>query len=269
MPSAAPSTNSIAAAAASPRVWIIVPTYNERENVGPICEAILATVPQASILFVDDASPDGTGELADGLARQHPNVAVLHREAKQGLGRAYVAAFRHVLARGADVVVQMDADFSHPMRFLPALLAPLASDRADLVLGSRYIRGGQIPRWNIMRRLVSRGGSLFAGIVLLMPYRDLTGGFKAFRATVLKAIDLDHLHAGGYAFQIETTFRARLAGARIVEVPITFEERRAGQSKMSMGIFTEAFRLVLALRLTTLHGRRRALPDDRSPSQRA
>jgi dolichol-phosphate mannosyltransferase len=162
----------------------------------------------------------------------------------------------------------MDADFSHPMRFLPALLAPLASDRADLVLGSRYIRGGQIPRWNIMRRLVSRGGSLFAGIVLLMPYRDLTGGFKAFRASVLKAIDLDHLHAGGYAFQIETTFRARLAGARIVEVPITFEERRAGQSKMSMGIFTEAFRLVLALRLTTLHGRRRALPDDRSPSQR-
>jgi dolichol-phosphate mannosyltransferase len=120
-----------------------------------------------------------------------------------------------------------------------------------------------------MRRLVSRGGSLFAGIVLLMPYRDLTGGFKAFRASVLKAIDLDHLHAGGYAFQIETTFRARLAGARIVEVPITFEERRAGQSKMSMGIFTEAFRLVLALRLTTLHGRRRALPDDRSPSQRA
>ena len=248
-------------AATDPAVWIIVPTYNERENVGPITEAILATLPAAHILIVDDGSPDGTGALADELAQKRPQIAVLHRAAKQGLGRAYVAAYRELLARGADVLVQIDADFSHPVRFLPSLLEPLAADRADLVLGSRYVKGGQIPRWNLLRRIVSRGGSIFAGVVLLMPYRDLTGGYKAFRASVLRAIDLDRLHAGGYAFQIETTFQARLAGARIVEVPITFEERRAGQSKMSMAIFSEAFRLVLALRIKTLHRRRRQLPS--------
>jgi dolichol-phosphate mannosyltransferase len=263
MPSAAPSpaTSSTQPAAlpAGPRIWMIVPTYNERENVGPITAAILATVPAANILIVDDGSPDGTGELADELARGNPQIAVLHRTAKQGLGRAYVAAFRELLDRGADVVVQIDADFSHPVRFLPALLEPIQSGRADLVIGSRYVKGGHIPRWNLLRRFVSRGGSVFAGVMLLMPYRDLTAGFKAFSAPVLRAIDLDHLHAGGYAFQIETTFRARLAGARIVETPITFEERRAGQSKMSMAIFMEAFRLVLALRVTSLRRRRRTL----------
>jgi dolichol-phosphate mannosyltransferase len=192
---------------------------------------------------------------------------VLHRAAKQGLGRAYVAAFHALLARDADIVVQMDADFSHPVRFLPELLAPLLDGRADLVLGSRYVKGGQIPRWNIFRRIVSRGGSVFAGVVLLMPYRDLTGGFKAWRSDALRAIDLDMLHAGGYAFQIETTFMARLAGARIVETPITFEERRAGTSKMSMRIFTEAFRLVLALRIGNLRRKRRALPSGSGPTQ--
>ena len=259
--SPAHSPNPIAAAPAAPRIWMLVPTYNERENVGPIIEAILATVPEANVLVVDDGSPDGTGDVADELAGQNPQIAVLHREAKQGLGRAYVAAFRDVLARGADIVVQIDADFSHPVRFLPSLLAPILTDRADLVLGSRYIKGGHIPRWNIFRRLVSRGGSLFAGVVLLMPYRDLTGGYKAFRSAALREIDLDRLHAGGYAFQIETTFRARLAGARIVEVPITFEERRAGQSKMSMAIFGEAFWLVLALRFSSFRRRKRHLGD--------
>lgn len=242
---------------ASPAVWIIVPTYNERENVGPITEAILGAVPDAHVLIVDDGSPDGTGALADEMAAANEAIAVLHRTAKQGLGKAYVAAFKDLLARDADIVVQMDADFSHPVRFLPSLLEPLRSNRADLVLGSRYVKGGHIPRWNILRRLVSRGGSVFAGVVLLMPYRDLTGGFKAWRAAALGQIDLDRLHAGGYAFQIETTFRARLAGARIVETPITFEERRAGTSKMSMSIFMEAFRLVLALRIATLGRRRR------------
>jgi dolichol-phosphate mannosyltransferase len=242
---------------AGPRIWVIVPTYNEIDNVGPIGDAILETIPQARILFVDDGSPDGTGDLADELARRQPAISVLHRQSKQGLGRAYVAGFTEVLARGADIVVQMDADFSHPVRFLPSLLEPLQSGRADLVLGSRYVKGGQIPRWNIVRRLVSRGGSIFAGVVLLMPYRDLTGGFKAWRSEALRQIDQDRLHAGGYAFQIETTYRARLAGARIVEVPITFEERRMGTSKMSMGIFVEAFRLVLALRVATLFKRRR------------
>jgi dolichol-phosphate mannosyltransferase len=248
---------------ASPNIWIIIPTYNERENVGPITEAVLAAVPDAHILIVDDGSPDGTGELADAIAAKNPAVAVLHRTAKQGLGRAYVAAFDNLLARDADLVVQMDADFSHPVRFLPALLEPLRAGTADLVLGSRYVKGGQIPRWNIIRRFVSRGGSLFASIVLLMPYRDLTGGFKAWRASALRQIDCEKLHAGGYAFQIETTFRARLAGAHVVEVPITFEERRLGTSKMSMNIFMEAFLLVLALRFATLFRRkRRALAAD-------
>ncbi|HEX7491399.1 MAG TPA: polyprenol monophosphomannose synthase [Candidatus Limnocylindrales bacterium] len=242
---------------ASPSIWIIVPTYNERENVGPITDAILGAVPDSHVLIVDDGSPDGTGELADEMAAKNPAIAVLHRTQKQGLGKAYVAAFRELLTRDADLIVQMDADFSHPVRFLPSLLEPLRSGRADVVLGSRYVKGGQIPRWNIIRRIVSRGGSLFAGVVLLMPYRDLTGGFKAWRCTVLQQMDLDKLHAGGYAFQIETTFRARLAGARVVEVPITFEERRLGTSKMSMNIFMEAFLLVVALRLATLFRRRR------------
>ena len=250
----------VATAAAEPvaapaAVWIIVPTYNERDNVGPISDAILAAVPDAHILFVDDGSPDGTGELADELASKHPAIAVLHRRAKQGLGRAYVAAFHDVLARDADIVVQMDADFSHPVRFLPSLLEPIVSGKADLVLGSRYVKGGQIPRWNLLRRIVSRGGSIFAGVVLLLPFRDLTGGFKAWRSPALEVIDLESLHAGGYGFQVETTFRARRAGARIVEVPITFEERRVGQSKMSMDIFAEAFLLVIALRLSTLRRR--------------
>jgi dolichol-phosphate mannosyltransferase len=244
----------------SPTIWIIVPTYNERENVGPVTEAILGAVPEAHVLIVDDGSPDGTGELADEMAGRNPAIAVLHRRAKQGLGRAYVAAFKELIARHADIVVQMDADFSHPVRYLPSLLEPLRAGTADLVLGSRYVKGGHIPRWNILRRLVSRGGSVFAGIVLLLPFRDLTGGFKAWRASVLEEIDLDRLHAGGYAFQIETTFRARLAGALIVEVPITFEERRVGESKMSMDIFMEAFLLVLALRVTNLRGRKRTRP---------
>jgi dolichol-phosphate mannosyltransferase len=243
---------------ATPRIWMIVPTYNERGNVGPITEAILATVPEAHVLIVDDGSPDGTGELADEMARQNPAIAVLHRTSKQGLGRAYVAAFKELLAHDADILIQIDADFSHPVRFLPALIEPLVNNSADVVLGSRYVKGGQIPKWNLVRRIVSRGGSTFAGVVLLMPYRDLTGGFKAWKGSVLRGINLDELHAGGYAFQIETTYRARLAGARVKEVPITFEERREGQSKMSMSIFSEAFRLVLVLRFTSFRRRKKA-----------
>lgn len=242
---------------ANPSIWVALPTYNERENIGPITEAILATVPDAHILIVDDGSPDGTGDLADELARENDAIAVLHRPGKQGLGRAYVAAFNELLARNADIVVQMDADFSHPVRFLPSLLEPLRAGRADLVLGSRYVKGGHIPRWSLYRRLVSRSGNVFAGVVLLLPYPDLTGAFKAWRAPFLREIDPDRLHAGGYASQIEATFRARLAGARIIQVPITFEERRAGVSKMSMAIFVEAFRVVLKLRVTNLKHRRR------------
>jgi dolichol-phosphate mannosyltransferase len=256
-PTTAPAGQARPKAGAGRRIWVIVPTYNEIGNVGPITEAILGTVSEANVLIVDDNSPDGTGQAADELAARNSHIVVLHRQAKQGLGRAYVAAFHDVLGRGADVVVQMDADFSHPVRYLPSLLEPIGTGQADLVLGSRYVKGGVIPRWSLPRRFVSRGGSLFAQIVLLLRQRDLTGGFKAWRAGTLQAIDLDRLHAGGYAFQIETTFRARQAGARIAEVPITFEERQVGTSKMSTGIIFEALKVVLGLRLSTLLPRRR------------
>ncbi len=233
---------------------IVVPTYNERDNVGPIVEAILRELPDASVLVVDDASPDGTGRLADELAQRHPNVQVLHRAGKEGLGKAYVDGFRLAMAGGAAIVVQMDADFSHPVRFLPELLRPLREGRADMVIGSRYVPGGEIPRWRLLRRVVSRGGSLFARIVLNVPYNDLTAGFKAWSAEVLEAIDLGRVHAGGYAFEVEMTYRAHRAGGRIVEVPITFEERREGRSKMSFGIFMEAFWIVLGLRWAAIRG---------------
>jgi len=236
------------------RVWFVLPTYNEKDNLRPITEAILATEPEASVLIVDDNSPDGTGAIADQLAAERPNVAVLHREAKQGLGRAYVDGFCNVSARGAGIVIQMDADFSHPVRFLPDLLEPILAGRADVVLGSRYVPGGVIPRWSPIRRFISKGGGLFARTVLRLPYRDLTGGFKAMRISVLQAIDLDAVHAGGYAFQIEMTYRAHRLGARIVEVPITFEERREGSSKMSKAIVLEAFKVVVALRWAAARG---------------
>lgn len=236
------------------RVWFVLPTYNEKDNLRPITEAILATEPDASVLIVDDNSPDGTGAIADQLAAERPNVAVLHREAKQGLGRAYVDGFCNVSARGAGIVVQMDADFSHPVRYLPDLLEPILAGRADMVLGSRYVPGGVIPKWSPIRRFISKGGGLFARTVLRLPYRDLTGGFKAMRISVLQAIDLDAVHAGGYAFQIEMTYRAHRLGVRIVEVPITFEERREGASKMSKAIVLEAFKVVVALRWAAARG---------------
>jgi len=239
---------------ANSRIWFVLPTYNEKDNLRPITEAILATVPEASLLIVDDNSPDGTGAIADELASELANVAVLHRAAKEGLGRAYLDGFRNVAARGAGIVVQMDADFSHPVRFLPALLAPVLQGEADMVLGSRYVPGGVIPKWNPIRRFISKGGGRFARIVLRLPYRDLTGGFKAIRVGLLQSIDLDAVHAGGYAFQIEMTFRAHRLGARIVEVPITFEERREGASKMSSGIVLEAFKVVVALRWAAVRG---------------
>ncbi len=243
--------------AGSGRVCIVIPTYNERANVRPIVQAVLDAVPDASVLIVDDASPDGTGRLADELAAERPAVGVLHRRAKEGLGKAYVDGFRRAMSDGASIVVQMDADFSHPVRFLPELIRPLREGRADMAIGSRYVKGGQIPRWRLLRRFVSRGGSLFARIVLFVPYHDLTAGFKAWSAPVLDAVELERVHAGGYAFEVEMTYRAHRSGARIVEVPITFEERREGQSKMSFGIFMEAFWIVLGLRWAALRG---ALP---------
>jgi len=231
------------------RALVIVPTYNERENIEPIAAAILAALPEASLLVVDDASPDGTGELADTLAAREPRMSVLHRTAKEGLGVAYRDAFRRVLERpDARAIVQMDADFSHDPAALPRLLAPLMRD-ADLVLGTRYMRGGDTVGWPWYRKLISRGGTLFARTVLLLPYRDLTGGFKAWRRELLDAIRLRETSGSGYGFQVETTWWAHRRGARIVQVPIVFRERVSGASKMTGGIVREALLLVLRLRL--------------------
>jgi dolichol-phosphate mannosyltransferase len=236
-------------------VWVVLPTYNEADNLTPITSAILAAVPGATLLVVDDNSPDGTGRLADALAANDARVKVLHRAAKQGLGRAYLDGFARALGGGAAVVVQMDADFSHDPQTLPGLVAPIVDGRADLVIGSRYAAGGGVVDWGIGRRIVSRGGSVFAGVVLALRPRDLTGGFKAWRAATLAAVPFDGVHAGGYVFQIEMTFRASRAGARIEEYPITFRDRRIGQSKMSRRIIVEALVVVVQLRFEEIRDR--------------
>ncbi len=235
--------------------WVVLPTYNEAENIRQIAAAILEQLPGATLLVVDDGSPDGTGTMVDQLASVDPRVRVRHRSAKQGLGRAYLDGFGLAIAGGAAIVVQMDADFSHDPAVLPALIAPVLEDRADLVIGSRYVAGGGVRDWGIVRRVISRGGSTFAKVVLGLKPHDLTGGFKAWRATTLGAIPFDGVHAGGYVFQIEMTYRASRLGARVEEVPIVFQDRRAGQSKMSRRIIVEALIVVLTLRWDELRGR--------------
>jgi dolichol-phosphate mannosyltransferase len=250
--------------------WIVLPTYNEAENLAPIAAAILEAAPGATLLVVDDGSPDGTGVIADGLAGADARILVRHRTAKQGLGRAYLDGFGIALAADARYVVQMDADWSHDPAALESLLRPVVDGTADLVIGSRYTRGGGVVDWGIGRRLISRGGSIFARVVLGLPAHDLTGGFKAWRATTLAAIPFTGIHAGGYVFQIEMTFRASRAGARVAEVPITFRDRRVGQSKMSRRIVVEALVVVVQLRaeeiLRGLRGRRVAAPAPVVPS---
>ena len=236
--------------------WVVLPTYNEADNVPGIAAAILEAVPAATLLVVDDSSPDGTGAVADALASADPRIRVLHRAAKQGLGRAYLDGFRVAIQGGADVVIQMDADWSHEPARLPDLIAPVLNGAADLVIGSRYVRGGSVVDWGFGRRLISRGGSLFARTVLSLRANDLTGGFKAWRATTLSGIPFEGIHAGGYVFQIEMTWRASQAGARLQELPITFRDRRVGQSKMSRRIIAEALVVVLQLRLEQLIRRR-------------
>jgi dolichol-phosphate mannosyltransferase len=238
--------------------WIVLPTYDEPDNIRPMSAAILEALPGAVLLVVDDGSPDGTGAIADELALADPRILVRHRHAKQGLGRAYLDGFELALGGGATIVVQMDADFSHDPTALPSLIGPVRDDSADLVIGSRYTPGGRVVDWGIGRRLVSRGGSLFARIVLGLAQNDLTGGFKAWRASTLAAVPFDGVHAGGYVFQIEMTFRAARRGARIREVPITFVDRRVGQSKMSRRIVAEALLVVLQLRFEDLVGRWRS-----------
>ena len=243
--------------AAGHGVVVTLPTYNERENLEPIASAILDALPEALLLVVDDASPDGTGILADTLAGQEPRLHVMHRAAKEGLGVAYRDAFRWALDRPETrAVVQMDADFSHDPGDLPRLLAPLMSG-SDLVLGTRYMPGGGTVGWPLRRRLVSRAGTLFARTMLLLPYRDLTGGFKAWRRELLEGSRLRQAAASGYGFQIETTWWAHRRKAVITQVPIIFRERVAGSSKMSGGIIGEALRLVLQLRLEAIRDRLR------------
>ena len=234
--------------AAGRGVWIVIPTYNEQENLARVVEAVLAALPEAQVLVVDDHSPDGTGELADTLAAANPRIEVLHRPGKEGLGVAYRDGFKRVLDKpGTMAVVQMDADLSHDPADLPRLVVPLMRD-ADLVLGTRWMSGGGTIGWPLHRRLVSQGGTTFARAVLLLPYRDLTGGFKAWRRELLEAIRLREASGQGYGFQVETTWWAHRRGAKIREVPIVFRERTAGQSKMSGAIVAEAIGLVLRLR---------------------
>jgi dolichol-phosphate mannosyltransferase len=222
-----------------PVPWLVLPTYNEAGNVEPFVEAVRPKLPgTAQILIVDDSSPDGTGESADRLAELHDNVNVLHRPDKEGIGPAYIAGFRHALAAGADLVLEMDSDFSHDPAYLPRLLE--AAQRADLVLGSRYVPGGGVSEWGPLRRAISRGGSAYARLMLGVEVHDLTGGFKCFRRRVLEAIDLDSIQARGYAFQIEMTYRAIRQGFEVVEVPIVFRDRRVGYSKMDRSIVAEA-----------------------------
>jgi dolichol-phosphate mannosyltransferase len=238
--------------AAGKGVVVALPTYNERENLEGIAEAILESLPEAILLVVDDNSPDGTGTLADTLAAREPRLRVLHRAAKEGLGVAYRDAFRWALAREETrAVVQMDADFSHDPADLPRLLAPLMTG-SDLVLGTRYMPGGGTIGWPLRRRLISRAGTTFARVMLLLPYRDLTGGFKAWRRELLEAIRLREANASGYGFQIETTWWAHRRRAVVTQVPIIFRERVAGKSKMSGGIVGEALRLVIRLRVEAI-----------------
>jgi dolichol-phosphate mannosyltransferase len=231
-----------------PRAVVCLPTYNERENLEPMLRALGDK--DVHVLVIDDNSPDGTGELADRLAAELDYVDVLHRERKEGLGPAYLAGFRRALSGDTEVVLEMDCDFSHDPKDVPRLVATAAE--ADVVLGSRYVPGGAVSNWGVLRRFVSAGGSWYARIVLGVSVRDLTGGFKCYRRAVLETIDLDAIHSKGYAFQIETTYRALRAGFRVVEIPITFVDREAGGSKMSKTIVAEAIWRVPVLRLAAL-----------------
>jgi dolichol-phosphate mannosyltransferase len=218
---------------------VVVPTYNEADNLSPLIEGILAATPRAHVLVVDDASPDGTGQIADSLARRYASVHVLHRSGKLGLGTAYVEGFAWAIARGYELIGEMDADHSHEPRDLPRLLRAIA-DGADVAVGSRNVPGGGILGWGLGRHLLSKGGSLYARLVLGAPIADLTTGFKVYRRGALEAITPSTLRSNGYAFQIETTYRALRGGARVAEVPIVFVDRRAGASKMDRRIFVEA-----------------------------
>jgi dolichol-phosphate mannosyltransferase len=228
------------------KTLIIIPTYNEIENLPPLLEEIFSYVPKTDILIVDDNSPDGTGKLADETAEKDERVHVLHRSGKLGLGTAYIAGFKYAIAHGYDAAFEMDADFSHDPRYLPDFLE--AIKRADLVIGSRYIQGGGTPNWSPIRRIISGGGNIFARFMLGIPIHDCTAGYRCYRREVLESIDLDTIQTQGYGFQVELAYRVMKQGFRIVETPIIFMDRRVGKSKMSRKIIIEAFTFVLRTR---------------------
>ncbi len=230
-----------------PKTLVCLPTYNEAENLPLMVTAIHEVVPEVEILVIDDNSPDGTGRLADDIAAKDDRVHVLHRTAKEGLGRAYIAGFKWALARDYALIFEMDCDFSHQPRYLPDFIA--AAERADLVLGSRYIPGGGTEDWGASRKLISRGGNVYAQLILGLPFKDLTGGFKCFRREVLEALPLDEIFGGGYVFQIELTYRSVKRGFSVAEVPIVFPDRTRGESKMDKAIVWEAVQNVWKLRL--------------------
>lgn len=228
------------------KTLIIIPTYNEIENLRPLLETVFSYAPETDLLIVDDNSPDGTGELADKIHEEDPRVQVLHRAGKLGLGTAYIAGFKYAIAHGYDAAFEMDADFSHDPRYLPDFLREI--EHADLVIGSRYVRGGGTPNWTLSRRIISGGGNLFARFMLGMPIRDCTAGYRCFRREVLEKLDLDSIQTQGYGFQVEMAYRVWKNNFRIVETPIIFMDRRVGKSKMSRTIFFEGFLYVVQQR---------------------
>jgi len=237
-----------------PRTLVVTPTYNEKENLVRFVEAVRGAMPDADLLVVDDASPDGTGALADAIAAKDSHVRVLHRAGKLGLGTAYVEAFTRGLAEGYDRFFEMDADLSHDVRYLPDFVRAL-DDGADIVIGSRNIPGGGVEGWGVGRHFISKGGSLYSRTILGLGVKDLTSGYKAFTRRALEAIDLPDVHSNGYSFQIELTYRGVRRGMRVKEVPIVFVDRTAGRSKMSRKIFVEAIGMVWKLRFDGLRGR--------------
>jgi dolichol-phosphate mannosyltransferase len=228
------------------KTLIIIPTYNEVDNLRPILQELFTYAPQTDVLIVDDNSPDGTGQLADEIHNENPQVHVLHRAGKLGLGTAYIAGFKYAIAHGYDAAFEMDADFSHDPRYLPDFLKKI--EQADLVIGSRYVPGGATPNWSFSRRFISGGGNIFARFMLGLPIHDCTAGYRCYRREVLERIDLDTVESQGYAFQVEMAYRVRQQGFKIVETPIIFMDRRVGKSKMSRAIFLEAFTYVLRAR---------------------
>jgi dolichol-phosphate mannosyltransferase len=230
------------------RTLIVIPTYNERENIARLIEEVQDQAPGADVLIIDDNSPDGTGQLIDSLAATNPRLRALHRPGKLGLGTAYVLGFRYAIEQGYDLVFEMDADYSHDPRYLPSFLA--AAESADLVIGSRYVPGGDTPDWSALRKFISGGGNIFARAVLRIPVKDCTSGYRCYRTAALRTLNLDAIRAQGYAFQVEMAYNFWKSGYRVREVPIVFVDRRVGKSKMSRKIFVEAFFWVVRTRFT-------------------